>query len=199
MHNQQDSVRTLSAGHAYRGRTFSWSRSVKLIPPFDPALRVRLGRPGADTSAASPHRSGPFRASGVSNTSPSSSSTSSASPKRLDMGVASSARRLEKDPFGETAVVPVEVEGMRSFRAGVENVEANEPRETSGIVPEDCADVSAWAFSAADMVAMSSETTRTMMSSSPTTVANAPKLCRGASEPRPKVNLLMLKPRLFIA
>ena len=147
-----------------------------MIPPLDPTLRVRLGRPGADASVASPHRSGPFRASGVSSTSPSSSSTSSVSPKRLDMGVASSARRLERDPFGgETAVVPVEVEGMRSFRAGVENVEANEPREMSGTVPEDCADVSAWAFSAADMLEMSSETTRTMMSSSPRTVANAPK------------------------
>ena len=127
------------------GRTFSWSRNVRLIPPFDPALRVRLGRPGADTSVASPpHRSAPFRASGVSNTSPSSSSASSVSPKRLDKGVASSARRLENDPFGgETAVVPVEVEGMRSLRAGVENVEVNEPRDMSGTVPEDCADVSA--------------------------------------------------------
>ena len=97
----------------------------------------------------------------------------------MDMGVASSTRRLEEDPFrGETAVVPGAVEGIRSFRAGVENVEANEPREMSGTVPEDCVDVSAWAFSAADMLKMSEETTRTMMGSSPRTVANAPKEAR---------------------
>lgn len=70
------------------------------------------------------------------------------------MGVASSARRFANDPFGgETAVVPVEAEGIRSLRAGVENVDVNEPSEMSGTVPDDCADVSAWVFSAADIVA----------------------------------------------
>ena len=59
------------------------------------------------------------------------------------MGVASSVRLFDDEPFGgETAVAAVEVEGIRSFRAGVENVEVKDPSEISGTVPEDCADVS---------------------------------------------------------
>lgn len=51
----------------------------------------------------------------------------------------------------DTAVVPVEFEGMRRLLAGVENVEVNEPSEMSGTVPIDWVDVSARALRAADM------------------------------------------------
>ena len=150
-------------------RTFSWSRNVKLRPPFPPApapaLRVRLGRPGAATSDAVPHRLS--LPSGVSNTSPSCSSRDSPSsswlPNRLATGVASSARLFANDvvPSGEdgepsgpeeTAVVPLAAEGIRRLRAGVENVELSEPRDMSGTVPADCVDVSALAFRAADIM-----------------------------------------------
>ena len=113
-------------------------------------MRVRLGRPGVAASVTSAHFS--FRPSGVSRTSPSCSSPSSSCPRRFELGVASSARLLANEAVeGDTAVVPVDEDGIRRLRAGVENVEVNEPSEMSGTVTDDCPDVSPRAFSAADI------------------------------------------------
>ncbi|KAI0823798.1 hypothetical protein BC628DRAFT_479470 [Trametes gibbosa] len=149
--------------HVYARRTFSWSRRVRFSPlPDLLALRVRACRPPT-TLVPPAHRFS--RPSGVSNTSASCSSRDSSSswlPNRFPTGVASSARLFANvNPLGgdgvdsgpdETAVVAVDVDGIRRFRAGVENVEVNEPREMSGTVPADCVDVSARALSAADIV-----------------------------------------------
>ena len=73
--------------------------------------------------------------------------------------MASSFLRLEKEPDDETAVVAVDVEGIRSARPGVEKVDVNEHREMSGTVPADCVDVSPRALSAADIVGWPSSAT----------------------------------------
>lgn len=136
---------------------------MRLIPPFAPALRVRLGRPGAGVADTSSHR---LSLPGVSSTSPSVSSPSSScpdKPNRLAAGVASSALRRENDDNAlggdgvesgadEGAVVWDDDEGIRSFLAGVENAEPNELKEKSGWVPMDWADVSGRLLSAADIL-----------------------------------------------
>ncbi len=57
-------------------------------------------------------------------------------------------------------MVPVDADGMRSFRAGVENVEFSDPSEMSGTVIEDCAEVSARALRAADIASTADERSR---------------------------------------
>ena len=114
-------------------------------------MRVRLGRPGVAASVTSAHFS--FRPSGVSRTSPSCSSPSSSCAKRFELGVASSARLFANELVGgDTAVVPVDEDGILRLRAGVENVDVNEPSEMSGTVTDDCPDVSPRVLSAADMM-----------------------------------------------